>query len=160
MSEIQDGDPDDWDQMIDTNVKGLLYVTKAVVPLMKERGKGHIFNIGSIAAKETYPRGNVYCGTKHAVDSLTKGLRIDLLPYGIKVSLINPGATQTEFSDVRFKGDKEKSEKVYDGYKPLSGDDIAQCIYFCAALPEHVNVNDMLIMPAAQATATLFDKKA
>ncbi|MBW6479912.1 MAG: SDR family oxidoreductase [Bacteroidales bacterium] len=159
LSDLHEGDTQDWEQMIDTNVKGLLYVSKAVIPGMIERKKGHIINIGSIAGKETYLKGNVYCATKHAVDSLSKAMRMELLPHNIKVSLVNPGATQTEFSQVRFKGDTERADSIYKGYKPLTGDDIARCILFCAALPEHVNINDMLIMPTAQATAGLFNKK-
>ena len=159
LSDLHEGDTDDWEQMIDTNVKGLLYVSKAVIPGMIKRKKGHIINIGSIAGKETYLKGNVYCATKHAVDSLSKAMRMELLPHHVRVSLVNPGATNTEFSQVRFKGDKERADGIYKGYKPLSGDDIAQCILFCAELPEHVNINDMLIMPLAQATASLFYKE-
>ncbi len=159
LSNIHEGDTEDWEQMIDTNVKGLLYISKAVIPGMIERKKGHIVNIGSIAGKETYMKGNVYCATKHSVDSLTKAMRMELLPFNIRVSLVNPGATNTEFSQVRFKGDKERAESIYKGYKPLIGDDIARCILFCAQLPEHVNINDMLIMPTAQATASLFNKE-
>ena len=159
LSDLNEGDTDDWEQMIDTNVKGLLYVSKAVIPGMIERKKGHIINIGSIAGKETYLKGNVYCATKHAVDSLNKAMRMELLPYNIRVSLVNPGATNTEFSQVRFKGDKERADSIYKGYKPLSGNDIARCILFCAELPDHVNINDMLIMPTAQASAGLFNKE-
>ena len=158
LSDIQEGDTHDWEQMIDTNVKGLLYVSKAVIPKMILQGKGQIINIGSIAAKETYLKGNVYCATKHAVESLSQSMRMELLPYNIRVSLVNPGAVNTEFSQVRFKGDRNKAENVYKGYKPLSGGDIAECVYFCTRLPSHVNINDMLVMPAAQATATLFNK--
>ncbi len=158
LSEIDKGIEKDWDQMIDTNIKGLLYVSRAVIPMMKKNGNGHIINIGSIAGVETYPRGNVYCATKHAVASLTKGMRMDLLPYGIKVSQISPGATETEFSIVRFKGDQNKAKQVYQGYQPLKGDDVATAVYFAATLPPHVNVNDLLLMPAAQASATLFHK--
>ncbi|MFN3556012.1 MAG: SDR family oxidoreductase [Bacteroidales bacterium] len=158
LSDIQDGDLDDWDQMIDTNVKGLLYVSKAVMPLMIEQGQGQIINIGSIAGRETYPKGNVYCATKHAVDSLTKAMRMDLLPHGIRVSQVSPGAAQTEFSEVRFKGDTQRAEKVYEGFKPLTGDDIAHCVLFCATLPAHVTVNDMLVMPSAQASAGLIHR--
>ncbi len=159
LSDLHDGDTEDWEQMIDTNVKGLLYVSKAVIPGMIERKKGQIINIGSIAGKETYLKGNVYCATKHAVDSLSKAMRMELLPYNIRVSLVNPGATNTEFSQVRFKGDKERADGIYKGYKPLSGDDIARCILFCAELPEYININDMLIMPTAQAAAGLFNKE-
>ncbi len=159
LSDIHEGDTRDWEQMIDTNVKGLLYVSKAVIPKMISRGKGQIINIGSIAAKETYLKGNVYCATKHAVESLSQAMRMELLPHNIRVSLVNPGAVNTEFSQVRFKGDKNKAENVYKGYKPLGGEDIAECVYFCTRLPDHVNINDMLIMPAAQATATIFNKQ-
>ncbi len=158
LSGIDEGSDSDWDQMIDTNLKGLLYVSKAVIPLMKEKGGGHIINIGSIAGVETYPKGNVYCATKHAVSALTKGMRMDLLPYGIKVSLVSPGATETEFSVVRFHGDQERAQNVYTGYQPLTGHDVAEVIFFVATLPKHVNVNDLLVMPTAQASATLFNK--
>ncbi|TVR38820.1 MAG: SDR family NAD(P)-dependent oxidoreductase [Bacteroidia bacterium] len=158
LSGIDEGSTDDWEQMIDTNLKGLLYVSNAVIPLMKKQGYGHIINIGSIAGVETYPRGNVYCATKHAVTSLTKGMRMDLLPFGIKVSLVSPGATETEFSVVRFHGDTAKAKNVYKGYRPLTGEDVAEVIFFVAGLPDHVNVNDLLLMPTAQASATLFNK--
>ncbi len=154
LSPIQDGSVDDWEQMIDTNIKGLLYITKAIVPKMIESRKGHIINIGSIAGKEVYPKGNVYCASKHAVDALTKGMRIDLLPHGIKVSQVAPGLVETEFSLVRFKWDKEVAEKVYQGYQPLKGQDIADAAYYIASLPTHVNINDLIIMPTAQANAT------
>lgn len=130
LDPIQHGNPDDWEQMIDTNLKGLLYVSKAVLPLMIARQKGHIINIGSIAGKEVYPKGNVYCATKHAVDALTKSMRIDLLGNGIKVTQIAPGLVETEFSLVRFKGDEERASKVYQGYKPLEGKDIAEIAFF------------------------------
>lgn len=158
LSGIDEGSTADWEQMIDTNLKGLLYVSRGVIPLMKANGGGHIINIGSIAGVETYPKGNVYCATKHAVASLTKGMRMDLLPYGIKVSLVSPGATETEFSVVRFHGDEQRAKDVYKGYKPLTGDDVADVILFVASLPAHVNVNDLLLMPAAQASATLIHK--
>ena len=159
LDPIHKGNPDDWDAMIDTNIKGLLYVTKAIVPGMIKRKSGHIINIGSIAAKDVYPKGNVYCGTKRAVEAITFGMRMDLLDFNIKVSLVNPGATETEFSLVRFKGDIEKAENVYKGYKPLSGEDVANVIYFAATLPPHVNINDLLLMPTAQASANFFNKK-
>lgn len=158
LSSIQDGDLNHWEQMIDTNVKGLLYVSKAIMPFMIERKQGHIVNVGSVAGKEVYPNGNVYCATKHAVDALTKAMRIDLLPHKIKVSAVCPGAVDTEFSEVRFDGDKEKAEKVYVGYEPLKAEDIADAIYFMTSRPAHVNINDLLIMPTAQASATQFDK--
>ena len=160
LDALQDGDTDDWDRMIDTNVKGLLYVSRAVIPLLKESTKQtHIVNIGSIAGKEVYPNGNVYCATKHAVDALNKAMRIDLLPFGIKVTAINPGMVETEFSEVRFKGDKERAKNVYTGLVPLSGYDIAETINFVLSRPAHVNINDLLIMPTAQATGTIVNRK-
>ena len=158
LSTLQEGDMDDWERMIDTNVKGLLYVTRNIVAQMVERGKGQIINIGSIAGKEVYPNGNVYCATKHAVDALTKGMRMDLLPKGIKVSQICPGAVETEFSLVRFHGDKTRADKVYEGFENLIADDIAECILFCVTRPPHVNINDMIVMPTAQASSSLFHK--
>ena len=158
LSTLQEGDMDDWERMIDTNVKGLLYVTRNIVAQMVERGKGQIINIGSIAGKEVYPNGNVYCATKHAVDALTQGLRMDLLPKGIKVSQICPGAVETEFSLVRFHGDKTRADKVYEGFESLIADDIAECILFCVTRPPHVNINDMIVMPTAQASSSLFHK--
>jgi 3-hydroxy acid dehydrogenase/malonic semialdehyde reductase len=158
LDPINNGSTDDWDNMIDTNIKGLLYVSREIIPGMIERGSGHIFNIGSIAGREVYPRGNVYSATKHAVDALTKGMRIDLLPYGIKVTQISPGAVETEFSTVRFKGDLDRAKLVYKGYEPLQGEDIAEIICFISSLPGRVNVNDILVMPQAQASATIFQK--
>lgn len=155
---VQQGDSVDWNRMIDTNVKGLLYVTRFVSQGMIASKKGHIVNIGSIAGKEVYPNGNVYCATKHAVDALTKGMRFDLLPYNIKVTQICPGAVETEFSIVRFHGDKSRADKVYEGYECLVADDIAECIWFAVSRPPHVNVNDMLVMPTAQASASVFHK--
>jgi len=160
LDPIEQGDTEDWDSMIDTNVKGLLYVTRLVAPLMKEKKQGHIINIGSIAGKEVYPNGNVYCATKHAVDALTKAMRIDLLPYNIKVTSVDPGAVETEFSIVRFKGDSEKAKKVYEGFTPLTAEDVAEAIWFAASRPAHVNVNDLLLMPTAQASGTLFHKQS
>ncbi len=159
LSPIDEGDTLEWDQMINTNIKGLLYVSRAVIPLMKENGRGHIINIGSIAGVETYPMGNVYCATKHAVASLSKAMRIDLLKYGIKVSQVSPGATETEFSLVRFHGDREKAADVYSGFKPLGGSDVAEAVHFAANLPEHVNIDDLLLMPAAQASAKIIHKE-
>jgi NADP-dependent 3-hydroxy acid dehydrogenase YdfG len=157
LDPIQKGNIDDWETMIDTNVKGLLYVSRVVSNWMIENGKGHIINLGSIAGKEVYANGNVYCATKHAVDALNKGMRIDLLPYGIKVTAIHPGAVETEFSEVRFKGDKERAKKVYEGFEPLMAEDVAETIWFIASRPAHVNINDILIMPTAQANAgTIF----
>ncbi|QNK62077.1 SDR family oxidoreductase [Pedobacter sp. PAMC26386] len=158
LDPIQKGDTNDWDTMIDTNVKGLLYVTKIVSNWMITAKKGHIINIGSIAGKEVYPNGNVYCATKHAVDALNKGMRMDLLPHGIKVTAINPGMVETEFSVVRFKGDEDKAKKVYEGLEPLLAQDIADAIWFVVSRPAHVNINDMLIMPTAQASATLVNR--
>lgn len=159
LDSIQDGDLDDWDRMIDTNVKGLLYVTKAVVPHLKHSQQAHIINIGSIAGKEVYPKGNVYCATKHAVDALNKAMRIDLLPLGIKVTAINPGMVETEFSEVRFKGDKDRAKKVYEGLTPLDGHDIADIVSFVLSRPAHVNINDLLVMPTAQANGTIVQRK-
>jgi 3-hydroxy acid dehydrogenase / malonic semialdehyde reductase len=155
---IDQGDSSDWDQMIDTNVKGLLYVTKYVVPLLKKQETSHIVNIGSIAGKEVYPGGNVYCASKHAVDALSKAMRIDLVHHGIKVTNIAPGAAETEFSNVRFKGDQAIADSVYDGYTPLAAQDIAETIYFVTQLPKHVTINDLTIMPTAQASATVLHK--
>lgn len=159
LNKVHEGEIDDWERMIDTNVKGLLYVTRAVAPLMTKNGYGHIINIGSIAGKEVYPNGNVYCATKHAVDALTKGMRIDLVSNNIKVTQIAPGAIETEFSIVRFKGDKEKANNVYNGYNPLTPDDVANVTYFTTTLPKHVNINDLVLMPTAQASSTVFHKK-
>lgn len=160
LSSIQDGDLEDWEKMIDTNVKGLLYVSRAVMPIMIERRRGHIINIASIAGKETYAKGNVYCASKHAVDSLSKAMRIDLLPYGIRVTNIAPGAAETEFSLVRFKGDAEKANQVYQGFEPLKADDIAEIVYFAASRPAHVVLNDIVVTPLAQANTTYMVKKS
>ena len=151
LSHIDDGDTDDWDRMVDTNIKGLLYVTRAVAPLMAARNHGHVFNISSIAGKDIYENGNVYCATKSAVDSLSKAMRIDLLKHGIRVTNIAPGMAETEFSIVRFKGDQGKADAVYRGVKALSAEDIATVIYFCATLPDHVCINDLTITPTQQA---------
>jgi len=159
LEPIDRGNINDWDTMIDTNVKGLLYVTKIVSNWMIAQKAGHIINIGSIAGQEVYPNGNVYCATKHAVDALNKGMRIDLLPHGIRVTAINPGMVETEFSIVRFKGDEGRAKKVYDGLEPLVANDIAEAIWFAVSRPAHVNINDMLIMPTAQAAATIINKK-
>ncbi len=154
MSTIQEGDIDDWERMIDTNVKGLLYITRSVAPFMISNGQGHIINMGSIAGKEVYLNGNVYCATKYAVDGLTKSMRIDLLPHNIKVTSINPGMVETEFALVRFKGDQERIQNTYKGLKPLCAEDIAETIYWVASRPAHVNINDIVIMATAQANAT------
>jgi len=149
---IHEGDIDDWEKMIDTNIKGLLYISRAIMPGMVQRKTGHIVNIGSIAGKETYLKGNVYCATKHAVDSLTKAMRIDMLPYGIKVSSVNPGMVDTEFSLVRL-GDKDAADSVYNGFSPLYAEDIADAVEYVISRPSHVNINDILIMPTAQANS-------
>ncbi len=154
LGQIQDGKIEDWEVMIDTNFKGLLYVSKAVFPVMISRQKGHIINIGSLAGKEAYAKGNVYCATKFAVDALTKSMRIDLLEHKIKVTSINPGAAETEFSIVRFGGNVERAKSVYNGYHPLQADDIAEAVYFAASRPEHVVINEMLITPLAQANTS------
>lgn len=153
LEPIQEGDTDDWERMIDTNVKGVLYMTRKVAPLMVANRKGHIVNLGSIAGVEVYANGNVYCATKHAVHALSQAMRIDLLPYGIKVSEIRPGMVETEFSLVRFHGDRQKADNVYRGVEPLTGDDIAATIEYLVTLPPHVNINDVEIMPLAQADA-------
>lgn len=153
LNHIDEGIVDDWERMIDTNVKGLLYMSRKVLPLMTAKKSGHVVNIGSTAGKEAYENGNVYCGTKHAVDAITKGMRIDLLQHKIKVTAINPGMVETEFSVVRFKGDKEKAEKVYQGFTPLYGKDIADAILYVVTRPEHVCVNDMIITATAQANS-------
>lgn len=157
LDPIQDGKLDDWDAMMDINVKGLLYVSKAVIPQMTERQSGHIINIGSSAGREVYPKGNVYCATKHAVAAITDGMRIDLNPYNIKVSSINPGLVETEFSQVRFKGD-DIADSVYKGYKALQPEDIADIIYFAITRPKHVNIADLLVFPTAQANSVTVNK--
>jgi len=155
LSHIDDGLVDDWERMIDTNIKGLLYVTREVSPLMVSRKTGHIINLGSVAGKEVYENGNVYCATKYAVDALSKAMRIDLLGAGIRVTNIAPGMVNTEFSTVRFKGDTKRADSVYEGLTPLYADDIAETILFAVTRPPHVNLNDILIMPTAQAAATI-----
>lgn len=160
LGTIDEGNLEDWETMIDTNLKGLLYVSRMIFPWMIKRKKGHIINIGSIAGKEVYAKGNVYCATKFAVDALTKAMRIDLLPHNIKVTGICPGAVETEFSLVRYHGDREKAKNVYSGFAPLTAEDVAEAIWFAASRPPHVNINDMIIMPAAQAnTANIFKNK-
>ena len=158
-SSINDGDLADWETMIDTNVKGLLYVSKAVMPLMIKRKTGHIINLGSVAAKEVYEMGNVYCASKAAVDSISKAMRIDLLPHSIKVTAIHPGAAETEFSLVRFKGDEQTANKMYQGFKPLSALDVAEVIYYTASLPPHVCINDLVITCTQQANGIYFHKQ-
>ena len=154
LNPIQDGVIDDWERMIDTNIKGLLYITRTVAPLMINNGGGTIINVGSIAAKEVYAKGNVYCGTKHAVDALTKGMRIDMLDQGIRVGAIHPGMVDTEFSEVRFKGNKEAADKVYEDLTPLYAEDIADAILFMVSRPAHVTINDLVIMPTVQANTS------
>ena len=158
LDPIQSGNVDDWEKMIDTNVKGLLYVSKSIIPLMIANNKGHIVNISSIAGKEAYANGNVYCATKHAVEALTKSMRIDLLKEGIRVSSVSPGMVDTEFSQVRFHGDAKRAEEVYKGFEPLHAEDIAETIWFIASRPAHVNINDVLIMPTVQASAVYVNK--
>lgn len=153
LSTIQEGDINDWEQMIDTNVKGLLYVSRTVLPWMIARKQGHVINIGSTAGKDAYANGNVYCGTKFAVDAITKSMRIDLLPHQIKVTAVNPGAAETEFSLVRFKGNAEKAKAVYNGFEALQADDIAEIVWFAASRPKHVVLNDIVVTPLAQANA-------
>ena len=158
LSPIQDGEFDDWDEMLDTNVKGLLYVSKIVTGWMLKSGNGHIVNLGSIAGKQVYPNGNVYCASKFAVDAITQAMRIDLLPHHIKVTSINPGAVKTAFSNVRFHGDTERADLIYKGFEPLNALDVAETIWWVANRPAHVNINDLTIMPAAQASSTHFFK--
>jgi len=156
---FEDADLQDWETMIDTNVKGLLYVTKAVLPFLIAAGHGHIINLGSVAAKDIYEKGNVYCGTKAAVDAISHGMRIDLLRHGIKVTAIHPGAADTEFSDVRFKGDASQARKIYAGFTPLSAEDVADTIHYSASLPPHVCLNDIVMTPLAQADGIYIYKK-
>jgi NADP-dependent 3-hydroxy acid dehydrogenase YdfG len=153
LSSIEEGDIDDWEAMIDTNVKGLLYITRQIAPMMKEQRAGHIFNIGSTAGKQVYKNGNVYCATKFAVEALNQAMRIDLLPYSIKVTAINPGMAETEFSLVRFKGDEERAKNVYTGFQPLRAEDIADVVYYCASLPAHVCINDLTLTCTSQANS-------
>ncbi len=160
MSSIEDGDTDDWDVMIDTNVKGLLYVTRQVAPMMKAQRGGHIINIGSTASKTVYKNGNVYCATKFAVDALSQAMRIDLLPYSIKVTSVNPGMAETEFSLVRFKGDEERAANVYKGFEPLVATDIADIVHYCASLPAHVCINDLTVTCLNQANSVYSVKDA
>ena len=159
LGPVNSADIDDWDQMIDTNIKGLLYTTRIISPWMVERQTGHIINISSIAGKEAYPNGSVYCGTKHAVAAITKAMRIELMTSGIKVTSIAPGAVETEFSLVRFRGDEEKAAQVYKGFTPLSAKDIAETILFVITRPAHVNIDDLLIMPVNQASARDFKRE-
>jgi len=155
---LSDGLLEDWNRMIDTNIKGLLHISKEIIPILKTNKKGHIFNLSSIAGKEVYMDGNVYCASKHAVDALSKSMRMELVSHSIRVTNIAPGAIETEFSLVRFKGDDQVAAAVYDGFIPLSADDVADTIYYAASLPPHVNLNDITIMPSAQASATVLNK--
>lgn len=159
LNSIQEGVVDDWERMIDTNIKGLLYVTRIISPSMVERRSGHIINIGSIASREVYANGGVYCATKHAVKALSQGMRLDMVDYGVKVTLVCPGAVETEFSVVRFKGDQTRADKVYDGFVPLTAEDVADAIYYAVSAPDHVDVQDVLLMAKAQASATVFHKE-
>lgn len=159
LSKIQDGDFEDWNKMIDTNIKGLLNVSRNVMPLMIARKNGHIINIGSTAGKEVYLNGNVYCATKFAVDAITKSMRIDLLEHGIKVTQICPGAAETEFSEVRFHGDKAKAKEIYNGFQPMSSSDVASVIYYVTTLPEHLCINDLVITSLAQANSYYIDRR-
>ena len=159
LSTIQDGDTDDWDAMLDINVKGLLYVSRAILPKMIEKNSGFIVNIGSTAGKEVYPNGNVYCASKSAVEAINKGMRMDLNQYNIRVSAIHPGLVETAFSEVRFKGDTERAKKVYQGYKALQPEDIAEIIHFVITRPYHINIEDLVVFPSAQASATIINKK-
>ncbi len=158
LDPIQNGSMDDWDAMLDINVKGLLYVSNAIIPQMVKRNAGHILNIGSTAGKEVYPNGNVYCASKHAVDALNKGMRLDLNAHGIRVGAINPGLVETEFSDVRFKGDTDRADKVYQGFQPLTPKDVAETAYFIVTRPAHVNIADLTMMCTAQASSTIVKK--
>ena len=155
---INEGSLEDWDAMLDINVKGLLYVSKAVIPNMVAKKSGHIINIGSTAGKEVYPKGNVYCASKHAVDAINQGMRIDLNAYGIRVGAINPGLVETEFSEVRFKGDSQRAENVYKGFRPLTPEDVADIVHFVVTRPAHVNIADLMVMCTAQASSTIVNK--
>ena len=158
LDKIQDGSLDDWDNMVDSNIKGLLYVSRVIIPKIIKKGSGHIINIGSLAGREVYEKGNIYCATKHAVNAISKAMRIDLNKTGIKVSEVNPGLVETDFSSVRFKGDSDRAEKVYQGYKALQADDIADIIEFVINRPNHVNIADILVLPQAQATSSIIKK--
>jgi 3-hydroxy acid dehydrogenase/malonic semialdehyde reductase len=160
VSPIHEGSLSHWEQMIDTNIKGLLYVTRLVAPMMVAEGKGHIINVGSLAGKEVYPNGNVYAASKHFVDALTRGMRIDLLHQNVKVSQVAPGLAETEFSEVRYDGDKQRAEQVYKGFRPLTGADIADVIFWQASAPDHVNIADVLVIPADQANSTTVNKSS
>jgi 3-hydroxy acid dehydrogenase / malonic semialdehyde reductase len=156
---LQEGDPRDWDEMIDTNVKGLLYVTRALVPGMIARGHGHVINIGSVAGRDVYPGGAVYCATKHAVDAITRGLRMDLLGTGVRISTIDPGLVETDFSTVRFRGDVERASSVYRGYTPLTPADVADAVVYVATRPAHVNIDEVILKPTDQASVTMVNRR-
>ena len=158
LDKLYEGDFQDWEEMIDTNIKGLLYLTRYVVPGMVQRNRGHVINIGSIAGHQTYPGGNVYCGTKAAVKAISEGLKLDLLGTPMRVTSVDPGMVETEFSEVRFHGDTERAKKVYQGLQPLTADDIADVVFFCATRPAHVNINEVILMPVDQASATLVNR--
>jgi 3-hydroxy acid dehydrogenase / malonic semialdehyde reductase len=160
LDKIHEADVQDWEEMIDTNIKGLLYVTRYVLPGMVQRNKGHIINIGSIAGHQTYPGGNVYCATKAAVKSISEGLKLDLIGTQVRVTSVDPGMVETEFSNVRFHGDNQRADKVYQGLTPLTPDDIADVIFFCATRPAHVNINEVILMPVDQASATLVNRRS
>lgn len=159
LNPVQEGNPEGWDEMIDTNVKGLLYVSRAVLPDMVKRKCGHIINIGSIAGHDVYPKGNIYCATKHAVDAITKGMRLDLNGTGVRITTVDPGLVETEFSRVRFYGDTERAKVTYQGYKPLKGEDIADAVYWATSRPAHVQIAEIIIMPTDQASVTVLNKK-
>ena len=159
LSKLHEGELSDWEEMIDTNVKGLLYVSREIIPGMVKRNRGHIVNIGSIAGHEVYPNGNVYCATKHAVDALTRGMRIDLVDTSIRVSTVDPGLVETEFSKVRFHGDSDRSQKVYTGMQPLTGEDIADTVLYCVSRPEHVQIAEVIILPTAQKSSGIVSRK-
>lgn len=159
LDKLQDGRLSDWEEMLDTNVKGLLYVSRAVLPGMIARGRGHVINIGSIAGHEIYPAGNVYCASKFAVKALSRGLRLDLCGTNVRVSTVDPGMVETEFSEVRFHGDKERAEKVYQGFAPLSPDDVAEAVLFCATRPPRVNISEVIVMPTDQASTTMVHRR-
>lgn len=159
MDKLYLGNIEDWEEMIDTNIKGLLYLTRYILPGMVDRGSGHIINIGSIAGHQTYPGGNVYCGSKAAVKAISEGLKLDLLGTPIRVTSIDPGMVETEFSQVRFHGDQERAKKVYERIKPLTAQDVADVIFFCATRPAHVNINQVVLMPVDQASATLVNRQ-
>ncbi|MFM2062698.1 MAG: hypothetical protein RLZZ507_2368 [Cyanobacteriota bacterium] len=158
LDKLYEGDFQDWEEMIDTNIKGLLYLTRYVVPGMVQRNRGHVINIGSIAGHQTYPGGNVYCGTKAAVKAISEGLKLDLLGTPVRVTSVDPGMVETEFSEVRFHGDTERAKKVYQGMQPLTADDVADVVFFCATRPAHVNINEVILMPVDQASATLVNR--